>query len=544
MEFLKKINKKTYILIAIILIGIFLRTYKFHAWLSFELDQVRDAKLVSAVVQDGAPWPLHGASMRKSGASKDQLFYLGPIYYDFQIISAKIFGNYPDKLAYPDLFFSILTIPLLYFFLKKYFDANIALALSGLWSVSFFALRYARFAWNPNAIPFFVLLFLCSLHEFLKKGAKTHWSWGILLGVALGIGVQLHAILLLLFPAVAAVVFLMLFRKEKKIWKHGLAVLFVFLALNGAQIFSEFKTNFSNTKTFFSSPIKEADAEEGGALLNFARNVDCHVEAGGQILTSLGADDCNFRYLKILASEKNARFAKQLKNPIFQLELFATLAFAIFGLWKLFSNFKKEANSEKKSFLGLLILYLGLSFFVMLPVLNSGLTEYRYFIHVFFLPYLFLGFLIISLQKKLKKIGLLILAAIFIFVIGSNAFAIFDVAKELSQGSRTDYHYVALGEIENMTKYLSSFKNEKNKIYLNGDSEMLSNLFRPWEYLLKKQNVELARSGGEFALAPTGEPYFFLAAKSAKENPKDEVEGLKVETYQEYPNLIIYKIKN
>ena len=113
----KKIPRHLWILFAIIAVGIFLRTYNFHDWLDFRLDQVRDAVLVGEVV-DGGEWPDFGPSMKKSGISKDALFHVGPIYYHFQIISAKIFGDYPDKMAYPDLIFSILSIPLFYFFLK------------------------------------------------------------------------------------------------------------------------------------------------------------------------------------------------------------------------------------------------------------------------------------------------------------------------------------------------------------------------------------------------------------------------------------------
>ncbi|HHE45894.1 MAG TPA: hypothetical protein ENL05_00895, partial [Candidatus Moranbacteria bacterium] len=104
-------NKKTVFLIlgAIFLLGISLRTYQHKNWLYFDDDQANDAIIVSKVVENHQDWPLLGPNMGNT------TFRLGPIFYYFQIISAKIFGNNPNVLAYPDLFFSILTIPLFYY---------------------------------------------------------------------------------------------------------------------------------------------------------------------------------------------------------------------------------------------------------------------------------------------------------------------------------------------------------------------------------------------------------------------------------------------
>ena len=104
------------VVIVVFALAVFLRTYRFHDWLHFGNDQARDAALVENVVKNNASWPQLGSSMGNTG------FLLGPFYYYFQIISVKLFGIGPDKLAYPDLLFNLLSIPLLYFFLKRYFN--------------------------------------------------------------------------------------------------------------------------------------------------------------------------------------------------------------------------------------------------------------------------------------------------------------------------------------------------------------------------------------------------------------------------------------
>ncbi|PJA85653.1 MAG: hypothetical protein CO143_01245, partial [Candidatus Moranbacteria bacterium CG_4_9_14_3_um_filter_45_14] len=106
-----------------------------------------------------------------------------------------LFGGTADKMAYADLLFSIATIFLVYFFFKKFFAEQISLILTFLFSISFFVVTYSRFAFNPNSIPFFTLLFLFSLLAILDNAPKEKLRWAVLLGIAMGIGFQLHTIL-------------------------------------------------------------------------------------------------------------------------------------------------------------------------------------------------------------------------------------------------------------------------------------------------------------------------------------------------------------
>lgn len=133
----------------IVALGIFLRTYHFRDWLRFSDDQARDAIIIRNIIEHKQSLPLLGPI---AGTST---FYLGPAYYYIEYGAAKVFGAAPDKIALPDLLFSILAIPPLFFFLKKYFSEKLSLSLTALFAVSFFAVRYSRFAWNPNSTGFF-----------------------------------------------------------------------------------------------------------------------------------------------------------------------------------------------------------------------------------------------------------------------------------------------------------------------------------------------------------------------------------------------------
>src|SRR5512146_3127228 len=101
-DFVKK-NYRAIIFGVVIIAAIFLRTYHFHDWLYFKMDQARDAMLVNEAYQNGpGNLPLLGP---KAGGTKANV---GPAFYYFQYLSTVIFhSNQPDVMAYSDLLFSI-----------------------------------------------------------------------------------------------------------------------------------------------------------------------------------------------------------------------------------------------------------------------------------------------------------------------------------------------------------------------------------------------------------------------------------------------------
>ena len=317
--------------IAIMAIGIFLRTFHFHDYLHFGKDQARDAAITQSVARGESAWPLLGAAMGNTP------FKIGPIYYYFQIISAKIFGQSPEVLAFPDLLFSILSIPLLYLLLKIYFSRNLSLILAGLYSVSYFSIIYSRFAWNPNPIPFFAILFIMSLYEFLIAAEKTNWKWIVAAGIAIGTGVQLHAILMILFPLMSFLVLLFIFVKNRNTWKKIAVIFLIAVALNSPQIVSEFKSNFKNTKIFISSLNDKSSPDKGEFKKNVELNIACHAQANMHIISSLGDKyDCNFLF--VLSEWEN--------NAYYNLYLLLIISSFLFSLFGYVALVYKTKNSD------------------------------------------------------------------------------------------------------------------------------------------------------------------------------------------------------
>ena len=368
------------VFIVLFLVGIFLRSFHFSDWLLVASDQIRDLDLVKNVVLGNHAWPLLGPDMSGGGG-----FKLGPMYYYFQIISAKIFGVSAASQAYPDLFFSILSIPLLYYFLKRCFSQTAALFSTGVYVFSYFAIEYSRFAWNVNLIPFFVLLFLLSFWEFFSKTEKTPWGWIVAAGISLGVGIQLHAILLLLLPAVTFFVIAIAAKKDYKFWQKVFAIILIAMTLNFGQFVNEQRTNFGNTNAFFDAFFFKSDRTDGSLFKSLELDVACNAQASTHAISSLGDKNiCDFLYY----GERSTTYKSPIHldmDPISLVGKITSLIFLLSGLAYMAYLFLSPIDKKKKNFYGLIILYSSLYFLVMLPIAPG--SRMRYYLPIIFLPF-------------------------------------------------------------------------------------------------------------------------------------------------------------
>jgi 4-amino-4-deoxy-L-arabinose transferase-like glycosyltransferase len=534
----KKISRNTWILLVIIAVGIFLRAYNFRDWIYFSSDQVRDANLAEKVIKGEAGWPAFGPHMNHADV------FVGPMYYYFQIISGKIFGAGPAQMAYPDLLFSILSIPLMYFFLKRYFSENLSLALAGLYSISFFSIQYSRFALNPNASPFFMILFLLSLLEFLSNKEKTHWKWIISLGIALGVGIQLHAITLILLLIIAFFSFIFLMKKNWRIWDKWAVVFLIMIVLNLGQIAGDWKDNFRNTKAFLNYSLsKPASDSKNTFAENFAQNADCHIQTNFFILSSLGdEEECTYLYTKLLGNKSMVYLNKIIKeNPFSLATIILAAIFSFFGCILLAYYFWKEKDEKKKYFIGLIILYTILSFLIMIPVGNWLVL--RYFVHLIFVPFIFLGLFVSFMAKKFPTKKIFLISAIFIFFATANIFSIWFAAKEYLSGRRSHYNYAVLGEVDSAIEYMQDKSLPQKEIYFFGESDSAWTLFGPLKYESKKKNVNLIEVFRQDRVnIPAGKAVFYFRHIS-KEGHSPKIDGYTAEKSEQFGQFEVYKLE-
>jgi 4-amino-4-deoxy-L-arabinose transferase-like glycosyltransferase len=382
-NFLK--NHKLLILLSLIIIfGAFLRLYNFNDLARFNTDQVRDAKMAEKILE-GKEFPLLGP---KAGGT---YFKLGPAFYYLQAISGFIFGNNPSGMVLFVGILSVLSIPLLFLFLRYYFSVNISLLLVLAYSFSFYVIKYSRFGWNPNIIPFFFILFLLSLLKIIGFKDKKFGKWHVFLIISSGIGVQLHTLLLVLMPVLILLTYAYIFFKEKKInFLNLIIVISGILLLNLPFFVYDFQNEGKNIKNFLSGTEKKT-AKNSSMIENILKDGQFFIQGNTYAISSFEPQKNWIKTKKLLKS-----------NNVFEITaaIFGT-AFSLFGLFYLIKKFISEKEEEKKIFLGLTTVSIIFSFLILLPIANE--LNIRYLIILIFLPYVFLGFLIEFLLKNTKK---------------------------------------------------------------------------------------------------------------------------------------------
>jgi len=530
-----KKNKKIIFLFTIILLtGIFLRTYKFHDWLKFTHDQARDSRIVTDILDHKTPLPLLGPD---AGGTK---FLLGPIHYYFSYAAALIFGNYPTKLAYPSLFAGILAIPLLFIFMRQYFDRRISLAASAILSVSYFFVLNSRFSWNPNLIPFFILLCLYSLLKLLNDKDRPGIIWSILAGVSLGVGIQLHAFFLVVMSALTFLAFAYLvFRKNKGIWKKIALVIALVLITNVPQIISEFQTNFQNSRNFFSGASKKSSSRLGDSLLWTSA---CQIQANTYFISSIqNVSSLPDKYA--CKSILKAPDKKLAKNLPYYFGLAISTIFSLLGYFLLGYFFKKEKDEKNKNFLGLIITFNALSFLAFFNV--AQVMYLSYFILILPVPFVLLGLYLKITLENIKYWGKTITLAAVIFLIATSLardrLAFQDYEKGIGNSSRE----TTLQDIELISQYILKNSKNFNEPYFCGKGTMGGRFSTPLKYFIQEsgKDIKLVWNLNDKEIKP-GIPIFYIKNSTKKIIPGEKIDGREVITGQRFWRQVVLILKN
>lgn len=481
---IRAIPRFWWIAVTILAIGIFLRTYHHHDWLRFNADQGRDAELVSRAVDGTTAWPLLGP---KAGGTQ---FKLGPAFYWFEITSAKLFGNTPDRMAFPDLFTSILSIPLLFFFLRKYFGKYESLSLTAVFAVSLYLITYARFGWNPNSTPFWTILALYALHEVFSEKNNRKYSWAAIAGAAIGIGVQLHTTLLVIFPATLAIMFFYYAIRNRGKLKYFFVILALLLLTNAPQLVSETRSKWRNEKAFFRAIQTKSHAE---SLLsdNTVHATSCWVQGNIYIISGYEiSDTCAFDP------------SKSAPNSIMFL---LGLLFIAGGTALGAKYFLDERDAERRLFLAVVFAFSAVSFLVFLKMAFE--LSVRFYLPLIYFPFILLGFWMKFLENKFGyRLIVPLLSVLFIisniFFVGKYFIALADYTNP--RGGTTAVQI--LGEAETYANFIVANSGGAKNVYINGDEEFLFKSFKSIGYLVGRKNIKLTMVK---KFSPVPSSYFF-----------------------------------
>ena len=522
-------SKKFLLLLFLVLaVGIFLRTYNFHDWLRFSHDQARDAKIISDALDGKQSLPLLGPN---AGSSS---FNLGPMYYYFSYISAKIFGKNPVAMAYPSLFFSILAIPLFFLFLREYFNRNLSLALTTVMSVSYFMVINSRFSSNPNLMPFFLILYLYAALQILNYQKKKDWLWIILLGISLGIGINMHTIFLVVMPLVTLCVFIYLGKKKyPDIWKKLAVIILIILALNTSQLTYEFNSHWKNTNNFlsgFQDNSKQSANLANGTLLISA----CQIQANAYIVSSLQDDISCENILHLPKISQTGRF-------FYALEFLFSFIFSLVGYFLLWRRFKRSIDVKKKNFLGLIVLLNIITFLILIPIAN--MMAMGYFIFIFLIPFILLGLITETLQERYslkgKWIAIGIIAALIIFSLVRDEIG----AQSYLDGSANNSENSTLGEVEQMTQYILTNSKDSSKVYFSGDSANGLRFYRPVSYFLGEAGINSNFLTDIKKINKKNLLYYIGENESSKITSDEIIPSFRIISSQNFSNQTVFILK-
>lgn len=407
-DIFKKHHKKFFLVLtlAVIFLGVFFRVWKFDSWVHVKADQVRDAKLVSHSLEEGpGSLPLLGP---KAGGTK---LRLGPIFYYFQYASATVFSSAaPPVLAYPNLLFSLLSIPLFYFFSSLFFSRFVSASLTAIFSLSFLAVEYSRFAWNPNSTVFFSLLFFYALARIFSDGEKKRNWWMAVLALAFSVDSQLHFVSLL--GLLVSVFFFLLFQgksvRKYLFWRDALIFFPIVLFFYIPVIISDILTRGSNAQEFIEAI--SGKSSEKSILKNLWKDTYYFGQYFFRILSGYLGSGKIYHYLGV--------------GVVFSGVVFSSLA--------LF--FKKGKEKTKAAARLALAAFLG--FFVLFIPLATSIDKPRFYLSIFWLPFIFLGIIyeyFSFFKKNLGKTFFLLVVAAFSF---SNFFFDYIWFSELSQSEK------------------------------------------------------------------------------------------------------------
>ncbi len=535
-ERIRKVPSYYFIVGIILILGTFFRIYEFRDFLVFNPDQARDAQIIENVLSGKQDIPLLGP---QSGNTK---FSLGPIFYYFGIFSGVIFGARPEVFAYPDVLFSILFIPLFFFFLRKYFSLRISLLLVSLLATSYFALRYGRFAWNTNSIPFFSVLFLYGALEMMNEKNKNVLKWPIFVGIGLGVLIQLHTVLLFTIPLLSAFVFFVLLKKKSITLKSFLIILFLVIFINSGQIVSEIQTGGANISALFGGV-----SDQSGSGSNLVRNTlfisACQIQSNAHILSSfLITEQCG---RGSFFAESDFMTKEHLRQQFFAdgsavMMVCLSILFFLLGYIFLFRGIQKEKEEERRYFLLLIALYNILIFLIFIPVASE--ITMRYFILLFIVPFILLGLLLQYVEEKILY-GHTISFLCLIVLVSMNMYTNISMTSLLISKTANNANTAILGETEIIANFISSLERKSKNIYMMGNYEYEKRYHKPLQYILEKRGVNLVEIRNKTRIH-SDETVVYITGKNKKQlTIGDEINDALILSKHTFNDVIIYVLR-
>jgi len=396
---IKRFLLKNWAIIIILLLAAFLRLYRIADYMTFLGDEGRDVLVVYEI--------LHGKLTLLGPTASVGGFFLGPIYYYFMTPFLWLFNYNPVGPAVMVALFGVATVWLVYKVATAFFNQKVGLISSFLYAISPIVIAYSRSSWNPNVVPFFSLLSLYFVYKALKQNSKKYF---LMCGLLLGIGLQLHYLMLFLITIILIYVLVseLVLRRKDNFFKKILGIIknyffiLVGLIIGWVPFLAfEIRHGFPNIQSIFNFVLKSGDT--GG---------------NPQFLSSIY--DVFFRiYARLIFSyppiEKLENYTKLTISSWQTLVVLVALLSVILLVYLLFKNLK---NKDKFLQLNLLLVWLIVGIFLF-GFYKKSIYDY-YFGFLFPLPFLLLGNFIYEFYSRAKSLIKVIPVLLLLFIVYLN----------------------------------------------------------------------------------------------------------------------------
>lgn len=353
-------------ILVILLFSAYLRLWNIAGYMTFLGDEGRDVLVVKRMIVD------HDITFLGPTASVGG-FFLGPIYYYFMAPFLWLWNLNPVGPAIMVALFGIATVYMVYVVGRDFYNKKVGIIAAALYTVSPLVIAHSRSSWNPNLVPFFSLLLIYSLWKY-SQTKSIHWLY--IVGLSLGVGIQLHY--LFGFLIIITAVYLVLIKAYKQI-KNVLVVGGSFLALLVPFFGFELNNNFMNTRTLFGYVFQEGD-------------VGINITGSWQTLM-----DVMFRlYARLIFLFPSVDQLSLYNNGVLIIWKVGIWLCIFFSVRLVVIDFIQRRDGVSRIMLTWLIFGVGLFMFY-----QDKIYDY-YFVIMFALPFLLLANLIVVLMDKAK----------------------------------------------------------------------------------------------------------------------------------------------
>jgi len=348
--------------------------------------------------------------------------YLPPFYYYTILPVLWLFRLNPVGIDIYSALVGVLSVPLVFFVANKIFGKPAGIFSAGLFAVSPLVVELTRRAWNPNTLPFFILLTFYFVYRYFKEKQIKDFllSFGFY-----GYSLSLHFGAWTLLPLFVGI---WLFRLVQQIKLKGLRGMRDLGLLGGLGIFGFFVSPlliFELRHNFFLTSQAKVFFFDGGHIGptsgNFVESLTSSLVAlftiliSGRIMVGYGAPLEFAGRLKEFFSSSWPISVVAQKPFSLSFQWWGTLIFIfilILSDWKIFLYIKGKKTNEFE-FPALILIWIWILWGIFASRIYSGKFFFFYYLYLFPAPILLFGYLF----KKIWEIKLFRLPALLAFLL-------------------------------------------------------------------------------------------------------------------------------